>query len=167
MASLVVTAARTPIPSDKHEVYVAAMPLRAAKGPAQLLMSAAYSLNIWDLQHYLVIIRSISTSQPQAFVFDFQPQDPQNIYVALAALSGRGVPGTVLVRKLTKLPKNKCWFIGFSYGDSVQKANKFNESWQTELSIGQHDCRDYTNGLVGYLTGEEHVLKHLRGILAD
>ncbi|XP_042515427.1 uncharacterized protein LOC122089807 isoform X2 [Macadamia integrifolia] len=182
MASLTVTAARTPIQPDRNEVYVASMPLRAAKGPAQLLMSAAYSLNLRDLQHYLVIIRPISPSQPQAFVFDFQPQDPENIYVALAALSGRGVPGepimflptfvlfpnpqiisllgTVLVRKLTKLPKTKCWFIGFSYGDSIQKANKFNEIWQTELSIGQHDCRDYTNG-------EEQVLKRLRGSLAD
>ncbi|XP_042515428.1 uncharacterized protein LOC122089807 isoform X3 [Macadamia integrifolia] len=167
MASLTVTAARTPIQPDRNEVYVASMPLRAAKGPAQLLMSAAYSLNLRDLQHYLVIIRPISPSQPQAFVFDFQPQDPENIYVALAALSGRGVPGTVLVRKLTKLPKTKCWFIGFSYGDSIQKANKFNEIWQTELSIGQHDCRDYTNGLVENLTGEEQVLKRLRGSLAD
>ncbi|CAL5354766.1 unnamed protein product [Camellia sinensis] len=28
----------------------------------------------------------------RAFVFDFQPQDPENIYVALAALSGRKIP---------------------------------------------------------------------------
>ncbi|KAJ4982116.1 hypothetical protein NE237_032953 [Protea cynaroides] len=167
MASLSVTAARTPLSSARHEIYVAAMPLRAAKGPAQLLMSTAYSLNLFNLLHYFVIVRSNSPSQPQAFVFYFQPQDPENIYVALAALSGRGVPGTVLVRKLTKLPKSKCWFIGFSYGDSIQRANKFNESWQTELSIGQHDCRDYTNGLVEYLTGKEHVLKHLGRSLAD
>lgn len=37
-------------------VYVAAVPLRATKGPAQLLASAAYSFNIWDLQHFMVII---------------------------------------------------------------------------------------------------------------
>lgn len=29
----------------------------------------------------------------QAFVFDFQPKDPENIYVALAALSRKVVPG--------------------------------------------------------------------------
>lgn len=29
----------------------------------------------------------------QAFVFDFQPKDPENMYVALAALSGKAVPG--------------------------------------------------------------------------
>ncbi|XP_010252669.1 PREDICTED: uncharacterized protein LOC104594183 [Nelumbo nucifera] len=148
------------IPKGGDAIYVAAIPLRAAKGPAQMLMSAAYSLNMWDLQHYMVIIST--TPPPQAFVFDFQPQDPENMYVALAALSSRGVPGVVLVRKLRKLPKRKCWFVGFSRGDSIEKANKFNESWQTELSIGQHDCRDYTNGLVEHLTGEKHVLDRLR-----
>lgn len=29
----------------------------------------------------------------QIHVFDFQPMDPENIYVALAALSGRSVAG--------------------------------------------------------------------------
>lgn len=47
----------------REEVYVAAMPLRASKGPPQLLMSAAYSLNIWDLQHFMVIIKPSSPSQ--------------------------------------------------------------------------------------------------------
>ena len=32
----------------------------------------------------------------QAVVFDFQPEDPVNIYVALAALSGQPIPGQLL-----------------------------------------------------------------------
>lgn len=41
-------------------MYVVAVPLRATKGPAQVLMSAAYSLNIWDLQHFMVLIKPSS-----------------------------------------------------------------------------------------------------------
>jgi len=47
----------------RDEVYVAAMPLRATKGPPQLLLSAAYSLNFWDFQHFMVIIKPSSPSQ--------------------------------------------------------------------------------------------------------
>lgn len=147
----------------KDEVYVGAVPLRAQKGPAQLIMSAAYSANLWDLQHFMVIIKpSSSPLLSQVLVFDFQPQDPENIYVALAALSGKKIPGFVLTRKLPKLPKSKCWFVGQSRLDAVDAANKFNENWQTDLRIGYHDCRNYTNGLVEYLTGKKYVLEHLR-----
>lgn len=44
----------------RDEVYVAAVPLRATKGPAQLLMSSAYTLNVWDLQHFMVVIKPFS-----------------------------------------------------------------------------------------------------------
>lgn len=54
--------------------------------------------------------------------------------------------GAVLTRKLMKLPKTKCWFVGFSKVDAVDATYKFNESWHTDLRIGHHDCRDYTNG---------------------
>ncbi|XP_058081002.1 uncharacterized protein LOC131229137 isoform X2 [Magnolia sinica] len=130
----------------RDAVYVSTVPLRAAKGPAQLFMSAAYSFNLWsDLQHYMVLIRP--TSPPaQAVVFDFQPQDPENLYVALAALSGRQVPGVVRMRKLAKLPTRKCWFVGFSNENGINVAHKFNDHWQTDLKIGDHDCRHYTNG---------------------
>lgn len=50
------------------------------------------------------------------------------------------------MRKLTKLPRNKCWFVGSSELDAVEMAIKFNESWETDLRVGHHDCRDYTNG---------------------
>ncbi|CAJ1971603.1 unnamed protein product [Sphenostylis stenocarpa] len=146
----------------RDEVYVAAMPLRATKGPPQLLMSAAYSLNFWDLQHFMVIIKPSSPSQ--VLVFDFQPKDPEDIYVALAALYGRAVPGTVLVRKLQKLPRNKCWLVGCSTKEAVEVAREFNKIWETNLRIGLHDCRDYTNSLVKELTGEKDVLKRLRNL---
>ncbi|XVE78361.1 hypothetical protein DITRI_Ditri13aG0138600 [Diplodiscus trichospermus] len=99
-----------------------------------------------------------------AIVFDFQPEDPENIYTALAVLSGRAVPGVVLTRKLTKLPRSRCWFVGYSKEEAVDKAYKFNNTWETDLRVGFHDCRDYTNGLVEHLTGEKLVLEHLRRI---
>ncbi|KAF9620005.1 hypothetical protein IFM89_010621 [Coptis chinensis] len=68
----------------------------------------------------------------------------------------------VRVRKLTRLPKVKCWLVGFSKADSIDKAKVFNDVWKTDLEIGKHDCRDYTNELVEYLTGEKHVLDRLR-----
>ncbi|KAJ4826488.1 hypothetical protein Tsubulata_041177 [Turnera subulata] len=154
------------IRGSKDEVYVAAVPLRAAKGPAQLVMSAAYSLGFWDFQHFMVLIRpytsSSSQSRPQAVVFDFQPKDPEDIFTAIAVLSGRAVPGTVLVRKLGKLPKNKCWFVGSSKVDAVDVATKYSSNWDMNLRVGRHDCRDYTNGLVELLVGEKHVLERLR-----
>lgn len=36
----------------------------------------------------------------QDLVFDFQPQDPENILVAVAALSGRKVPGKPLISSI-------------------------------------------------------------------
>ncbi|RZC46129.1 hypothetical protein C5167_039068 [Papaver somniferum] len=148
-------------PTKRDGIYVAAMPLRASKGPAQIIMSLTYSLNLWDLQHYMVIIKPNSPQpQSQAFVFDFQPQDPENINVAISALSGRRVPGALLVRKLAKLPNRKCWFVGYSGVDSVSGANKFNEVWEADLRIGLHDCRDYTNGTTSLLIsfcGIKHI----------
>ncbi|XP_040865115.1 uncharacterized protein [Glycine max] len=81
---------KTSMIRGRDEVYAAAMPLRATKRPPQLLMSAAYSLNFWDFQHFMVIIKPSSPSQ--VLGFDFQPKDPEDIYVALAALNGRAVP---------------------------------------------------------------------------
>ncbi|RVW97423.1 hypothetical protein CK203_026226 [Vitis vinifera] len=178
--------------AGRDEVYVATMPLRATKGPPQLLMSArllSQSLGLAALHghHQTLFTHSFSgplssplhmgfahflqfwfSSQPLtgAFVYDFQPKDPENVYVALAALSGRAVQGAVLERKLTKLPRSKWWLIGCSREDGVEAAHRFNKAWHTDLKIGYHDCRDYTNGLVEYLTGEKQVLKRLRSSIS-
>ena len=66
MASLLTKAAIT---SGRDEVYVASMPLRAAKGPAQLVMSAAYSLNYWHLQHFMVILKPSSRTPLSQVLF--------------------------------------------------------------------------------------------------
>ncbi|KAE8075572.1 hypothetical protein FH972_014276 [Carpinus fangiana] len=123
---------KSAIPRGKDEVYVVAVPLRATKGPAQ------------------------------ALVFDFQPKDPENLYVALDVISGRAVPGVLHMRKLRKVPRSKCWYVGSPEVDAVDIACEFNKSWETDLRVGRHDCRDYTNGLVEYLTGQKDVLEHLR-----
>ena len=58
-----------------------------------------------------------------------------------------GVLGVVLTRKLSKLPKKKCWFVGSSkVNSSAEIASEFNQNWDTNLRVGYHDCRDYTNG---------------------
>lgn len=143
--------------SGRDEVYVAAVALRASKGAAQLLMSTAYSFNV---QHFMVIIKP-SHSSLEALVCDFQPKDPENIWVAVSALSGRQVPGVILVRKLGKLPKRKCWFVGYSNENAFDAAIEFNKNWETDLRIGLHDCRTYCEGLVEHLTGEKTVLERL------
>ncbi|KAL8144750.1 hypothetical protein AgCh_003088 [Apium graveolens] len=142
-----------------EEIYVAGIAMRGSKGPAQFALSTAYSLNFWPLYHFMVIIKP--PTSPPLLVFDFQPKDPENLYVALAALSGNYVPGVIHKRTLSKLLKSKCWYVGSSKMDAVEGADKFNKTWQTDLRIGHHDCRDYTNGLVEYLTGEENVLDRL------
>ncbi|PON77102.1 PTB domain engulfment adapter [Trema orientale] len=160
MASLLTKSTTT---RGRDQVYVAAVPLRATKGPPQLLMSAAYSLNLWDLQHFMVIIKPHSPPPDfQVLVYDFQPKDPENIYAALEVLSGRPIPGAILTRKLSKLPRNKCWFVGSSKVNATDMACEFNKNWGTDLRVSHHDCRDYTNGLVEYLTGEKYVLERLQ-----
>ena len=87
-------------PAATHTaVYVAAAPLRAPRGPAQLVMSAGYSLGMWDLQHFMVLLRP-DPALPQALVFDFQPRDPEDALAALAVLSRREIPGMVETLRL-------------------------------------------------------------------
>lgn len=84
--------AATPAAVTHTAVYVAAVPLRAPRGPAQLLMSAGYSVGVWDLQHFMVLLRP-DPALAQALVFDFQPRDPEDALAALAVLSRREIPG--------------------------------------------------------------------------
>ncbi|XP_010532989.1 PREDICTED: uncharacterized protein LOC104808856 [Tarenaya hassleriana] len=142
-------------------VYVAAVPLRAAVGPPQLVMSTAFSLNLWDFQHLMVLIKP-SSPPSEVFVFDFQPRCPESVEAAMAVLSGKSVPGVVLQRTLRNLPRRKCWLVGSSKGNALDMAAVFNSSWETDLRVGYHDCRDYTNGLVEHLTGEKRVVEQLR-----
>ncbi|KAJ3679736.1 hypothetical protein LUZ60_017747 [Juncus effusus] len=148
--------------SSKEAVYVAAVPLRAARGPPQMAMSIAYNLGQWDLQHFLVLIKPSNPSLSEILVFDFQPKDPEDIFAAVAVLSQRKLPGVILERKISRLPRTRCSFVGFSNGNSAEIANKFNENWSTDLIVGKNDCRHYTNGLVHCLTGKEDILESLK-----
>ncbi|KAI7744112.1 hypothetical protein M8C21_030362 [Ambrosia artemisiifolia] len=155
---------KPPSPAIISDIFVAAVPLTAAKGPPQLVMSTAYSLHLsWDLQHFMVL--STSPALPsQVLVFDFQPQDPESVYAALAVLSGRKIPGVLKSRKIKKLPNMRCWKVGSCNVDVEDMIHKFNNGWDTDLVVGQHDCRHYTNGVVECLTGEKDVLDRLKRI---
>ncbi|XLS66234.1 hypothetical protein HN51_026208, partial [Arachis hypogaea] len=59
---------------------------------------------------------------------------------------------SVLVRKLKKLPRNKCWLVGYSKEDVEKVATEFNKTWETSLRVGVNDCRHYTNGSTTYLS---------------
>ncbi|XP_030512643.1 uncharacterized protein LOC115726756 isoform X1 [Rhodamnia argentea] len=150
--------------SGRDKVYVAALPFQAKTEPAHSVTLALHKLHLWDLQHFLVIIKtSLPPSNSQASVFDFQPEDPEDVFaLALAALPGRSVPGTLLRRTMKRLPKQRCWFVGSSKGDSLDIALKFNDTWGTDWKMGIHDCRIYANELVECLTGEKRVLERLR-----
>ncbi|XP_062222912.1 uncharacterized protein LOC133921867 [Phragmites australis] len=148
-------------PATPTAVYVAAVPLRAPRGPPQAVLSAGYSLGLWDLQHFMVLLRP-DPARGQALVFDFQPRDPEDVLAALAVLSRSEIPGVVRRRTMRRIPDRRCWLVGRCDGDAVDAADRFSERWPTGLVVGEHDCRDYTNGLVEVLTGEKRVLESLR-----
>lgn len=152
--------------SKRDEVYIGAVALRAGKGAGQLFMSSLYSLNFFDFQHFMVILKLNPPSPPhssQVLVYDFQPQDPEDLFTAVAALTGKKIPGIVLTRKIKNLPRTKCWFAGYSNLEcSLNGVKEFNEDWDTDLRIGYNDCRNYVDELVQHLTGEILVLDKLR-----
>ncbi|CAL9222480.1 unnamed protein product [Arabidopsis halleri] len=154
----------TPSPTTRSgggdAVYVAAVPLKAAAGLPQLIMSMAYSLNLSNLQHFMVIKPSSPIHQ-EVSVFDFQPRNPESIEAAISVLSGNLIPGVVLERRLKKVPRQRCWLVESCKGNAMEMATEFNGSWETDLRVGVHDCRNYTNELVQHLTGEMQILERL------
>ncbi|CAA7023650.1 unnamed protein product [Microthlaspi erraticum] len=163
MASLFFTTPSTNGTSGGGDaVYVAAVPLKAAAGPPQLVMSMAYSLNLKNLQHFMVLIKPSSPIRQEVIVFDFQPVNPESIESAILILSGKLIPGVVMQRKLKNVPRQKCWMVGSSKeNDAMEMAIEFNKSWETDLRVGFHDCRHYTNELVQHLTGETQIVERL------
>ncbi|KAK1295930.1 hypothetical protein QJS10_CPB15g01548 [Acorus calamus] len=131
--------------NGRDAVYVAAVPLRVAGGPARMMMSAAHDLNMWDLQRYMVALKPPSPHN-QIIVYDFQPQNPEDVWVAIAALSSQSVPGVVLERNLKRLPSKSCWFVGLLRPEGLEVAKEFNRRWPTDLKIGHHHCRHYADG---------------------
>ncbi|XP_037453211.1 uncharacterized protein LOC119323618 isoform X2 [Triticum dicoccoides] len=150
------TAVAVARPAGRYAVYVAAVPLRAPQGPAQALMSSAYSLGLWDLQHFMVLLRpdpartptrAQEQEQEPSLVFDFQPRHPEDALAAFSVLSRSKIPGVVRRRRLRRIPDRRSWFVGLSDGDgdAADAAERFSERWPTDLVVGNHDCRDYTN----------------------
>ncbi|KFK31781.1 hypothetical protein AALP_AA6G157500 [Arabis alpina] len=145
----------------RDAVYVATVPLKAAAGPPQLMMSMAYSLNLKNLEHFMVLIKPSSPARPEVIVFDFQPVNLESIEAALSILSGKLIP--VMQRTLKKVPRQRCWMVGSCKGNNaMEMAIEFNNSWETHLKVGFHDCRHYTNALVQHLTGEIQIVERLR-----
>ncbi|KAG2293985.1 hypothetical protein Bca52824_040654 [Brassica carinata] len=140
-------------------IYVATVPLKATAGPPQLIMSMAYSLNIWNLQHFMVLIKPSSSIPQEVIVFDFQPVNPESAEAAVSIISGNSVPGVVMQRKLKNIPKQRCWMVGSSKGNNaMEMAIEFNSSWVTGLRVGFHDCRHYTNELLLNILPEKYKL---------
>ncbi|XP_052142809.1 glycerophosphodiester phosphodiesterase GDPDL3-like [Oryza glaberrima] len=111
---------------------------------------------------------------PPALVFDFQPRDPEDALAAFAVLSRREIPGVVRRRTLRRVPDTGCWLVGHHRSGggggaaaAVLAADAFTARWPTDLVVGRHDCRDFTNGLVEELTGEKRVLDALRSSAAN
>ncbi|KAF2613928.1 hypothetical protein F2Q70_00010425, partial [Brassica cretica] len=124
-------------------IYVATVPLKATAGPPQLIMSMAYSLNIWNLQHFMVLIKPSSSIPQEVIVFDFQPVNPESAEAAVSIISGKSVPGsdsqTIISNLILKGIMPWKWQL---------MAIEFNSSWVTGLRVGFHDCRHYTNELL-------------------
>jgi hypothetical protein len=62
-----------------------------------------------------------------------------------------GCSGVVRRRTLRRVPDRRCWLVGHCCcdgdgDDAVAAAGRFSERWPTGLVVGEHDCRDYTNG---------------------
>ncbi|CAN8258147.1 unnamed protein product [Cochlearia groenlandica] len=143
-------------------VYVATVPLKAAGGPPQLMMSMAYSLNIRNLHHFIVLIKPSSPSPQEVLVFDFQPVNPESLESAISVLTGNSIPGVVLQRRLKKVPRQRCCMVGSSSNSAIEMAMQFNKTWDTHLRLGFHDCRHYTDELVHHLTGETQIVERLQ-----
>ncbi|CAK9220077.1 unnamed protein product [Sphagnum troendelagicum] len=153
---------------DSIDVYVGTLRLIVSPGPARWATQAAYAAGLaGDLLHYITILHPRTLGSP-CTVMDFQPQNPEDPLVAVAALMGHGIPGVVQERTIPKLQVKNCWRVGTTKPErNLESAQEFNRGWCCELVLGVHDCRHYTLALVEYLTGKSNVLsdiKELRSI---
>lgn len=63
------------------------------------------------------------------------------------------VAGVVRRRTLRRVPDTRCWLVGHHRSGggggaaaAVLAADAFTARWPTDLVVGRHDCRDFTNG---------------------
>ncbi|KAH8967254.1 hypothetical protein BDL97_03G067800 [Sphagnum fallax] len=137
---------------DSIDVYVGTLRLIVSPGPAQWATQAAYAAGLaGDLLHYITILHPRTLGSP-CTVMDFQPQNPEDPLVALAALMGHGIPGVVQERTIPKLQVKNCWWVGTTKPErNLESAQEFNRGWCCELVLGVHDCRHYTLGTLSFL----------------
>ncbi|KAI5066326.1 hypothetical protein GOP47_0018950 [Adiantum capillus-veneris] len=141
-------------------VHVGSMPLRAPPGPARWALASAD--RFLSIQHFYTILQPISGSSP-CTIFDFQPQNPEDLYTALYGLSGGVIPGIILERTIACLPTRRCWRVGVTKDCiSMKDAVEFNRNWDMSLQLCKHDCRHHTDAFVEFLTGEKDILQTLK-----
>ncbi|KAL3678807.1 hypothetical protein R1sor_021763 [Riccia sorocarpa] len=142
------------IPSVGCDVFVGVMPIRL---PPPL----ASALSRTGALHFYTVVRE-SSPTPSQFYFDFLPESPEDPLVAVGVLLGRKVPGIVQERKLRRLPTKSCWWICKTEGDKgLESVREFNSCWDNQLMLFRHDCRHYTEALVGHLTGRTGVIEQV------
>lgn len=136
------------------DVYVASVPLRAPK-LAQEIFEAVKDLEMFsEFQHFMTIVKPVGNGDLPCTVLDFQPQNPEDPMTVLSVLIGNSIPGVILERTLSRLPNQRCWWVGeMKPGLSLEDAVKFSRGYSSELSLGINDCRHHTLDLVEYLTG--------------
>ncbi|GJP47139.1 hypothetical protein CLOM_g6368 [Closterium sp. NIES-68] len=130
-------------------VFVASIPLDAPPGPPQWAADVAGRLFPVLCSHWVVIIAG---ENGERYLFDFRPDSPQDMGVALRVLTLQSVPGYLLIRPLSHLPSRRCWCVGLSaHSDTLDAVQSFNATWRTDLTVFSHDCRDYSQALASHL----------------
>ncbi|CAI7875966.1 unnamed protein product [Closterium sp. NIES-53] len=123
------------------------------RGPPQWAADVAGRLFPQLCSHWVVIV---ARENGECYLFDFRPDNPQNMGVALKVLALQPVPGYLLIRPLSSIPSRRCWCLGSSaHSDTLDAVQSFNATWRTELTVFSNDCRDYSQALASHLTGKK------------
>ncbi|KAG0567339.1 hypothetical protein KC19_7G127500 [Ceratodon purpureus] len=148
------------------EVYVASVPLRAPRGAAEVLEVMQHVELFENFQHFMTIIKPNDDGGAPCTVLDFQPQDPENPMTVVNVVMGNSIPGVILERTLSRLPNQRCWWVGdMKPGLSLEDALEFSRTYDSELSLGVNDCRHHTLDLVEYLTGKRmNFIEEVRNV---
>ncbi|KAL2614119.1 hypothetical protein R1flu_025811 [Riccia fluitans] len=158
LTGLLLPTGSAPNQSPSCDVFVGVMPIRL---PPVAPRSLASALSSKGAIHFYTVVRQ-SSPTPSQFYFDFLPENPEDPLVAVGALLGQKVPGIVQERELRRLPTKSCWWIGKTEGDKgLESVRKFNSRWDNQLMLFRHDCRNYTEALVGHLTGRTDVIEQV------
>lgn len=90
--------------SGRDKVYVAALPFRATTEPFQSATSALHALHLWDLQHFIVIIKTSSPPSNSKAWFVFI-----NFQISDTYLMDMGLDINLLGHLMAMFTHNFCW----------------------------------------------------------